>query len=62
MTNSDYENIFNMIQKRFCYLGFLFIHICFLPQYTLFPIKKSQKAVPWRYKHHLAGAGFRAAF
>lgn len=62
MKNSDYEIIFNMIQKGFCYLGFLFLHICFLPQYSLFPIKKSQRAVPLGYKHHLAGGGFRAAF
>lgn len=37
MTNSDYDIIFNMIQKGFFYLGFLFLHICFLPQYTPSP-------------------------
>lgn len=62
MTNSDYEIIFHMIQKGFCYLGLLLLHICILPQYTPFPIKKSQRAFPWGKKRHLAGAGFRAAF
>ena len=41
ITNSDYQIIFNIIQKGFCYLRFLFLHMCYCHDIPLPPIKKS---------------------